>query len=110
MQCSGHPACTFPTLTHRPPISFQRSPNTVPILRCRFHHHFLDLLLNEPFRQHSQLLRITTVPALLKLKFFVVEFNVSHDDGQSLFVNIDSRYPIGIAFLLAGMENVPGLH
>ncbi len=27
MQCSGHPACTFPTLTHRPPISFQRSPN-----------------------------------------------------------------------------------
>ena len=38
------------------------------------------------------------------------DFDVSHNHGQPLFVDIDSRHPIRHRFLLAGMENVPGLH
>src|SRR5258708_3996971 len=93
MECPRHPACTFPTLTHRLPKSIQRFPNRLPVLRGRFHHHFLDLLLDEPFRQHAQLLRIAPVPASLKL-IFVFDFDVSHNHGQPLFMDIDSRHPI----------------
>src|SRR3974390_3156846 len=82
------------SLTDRPPIPFQRSPNRFPVLRRRFHYSFLDLLLNEPFRQSSQLLRVAPVPAPLKLKL-VAGFNISHHNGQPLLVNIDSRNPIG---------------
>src|SRR5215475_7997481 len=82
------------SLTDRPPIPFQRSPNRFPVLRRRFHYGFLDPLLNEPFRQSSQLLRVAPVPAPLKLKL-VTGFNVSHHNGQPFLVNIDSRNPIG---------------
>src|SRR5260370_16209204 len=93
MQCPRHPARTLPTLTHRLPISLHYSPNSLPVLRGRSHHHFLDLLLDEPFRQHAQLLRIAAVPASLKL-IFVFDFDVSHDHSQFLFMDIDSRHPI----------------
>src|SRR5258705_4383533 len=93
MQCSRHPARTLPILTHRLPISLHCSPNRLPVLRGRFHYHFLDLPLDEPFRQHPQLLRIAAVPASLKL-IFVFDFDVSHNHGQPLFVDIDSRHPI----------------
>src|SRR6266478_2900851 len=93
MQCPRHPACTFPTLTLRLPISLHCSPNRLPVLRGRFHHHFLDLLLDEPFRQHPQLLRIAAVPASLKL-IFIFDFDVSHNHGQPFFMNIDSRHSI----------------
>ena len=93
MECPRHPARTFPTLA----LGFQyRSsalPHRFPVLRSRFHHHFLDLLLDEPLRQHPQLLRIAAEPASLKL-VFVFDFDVSHNHGQLLLMNIDSRYPI----------------
>jgi hypothetical protein len=35
-----HPACAFPLLAHRFPISLQLFPDGFPILCCRFQHHF----------------------------------------------------------------------
>ena len=49
-------------------------------------HCFLDLLLDHPFRQQFQLLRVGTVPASLKL-VFVVDFDVSHNYRQLLFMD-----------------------
>jgi hypothetical protein len=54
-------------------------------LRSRFHHHFLDVPLGEPSRQHAQLLRIAAILAPLKL-IFVFGFEVSHNHGQPLFM------------------------
>ncbi len=62
-------------------------------MRGRFHHHFLDLLLDEPFRQHAQLFRVAAVPASLKL-IFVFDFDVSHNYGQPLLMDIDPRHPV----------------
>src|SRR5205807_10396724 len=53
----------------------------------------LDLLLDQPLGKQSQVLRVATVPASLKL-VFVVDFNVSHNYGQLLFVDVNSSYPI----------------
>jgi len=58
-----------------------------------FHHHFLDLLLDEPLRQPLQLLRVASEPASLKV-VFVVDFDVSHNYSQLLFVDVNSGYPI----------------
>jgi hypothetical protein len=38
---------------------------------------------------------------------FVVDFNVSHNYGQLLFVDVDSGYPLRHRLLLAGAESVP---
>ena len=83
MQLSRHCASTFPFLADRPPVAFQRSPNRLPILRCGFHHHFLDLLLDQPLRKPLQLLGVATVPASLKL-LFLFHFDVSHNHRQLL--------------------------
>src|SRR5215472_3966634 len=45
--------CSFPFLTDRLPVPLQRAPNRFPVLSGGFHHHFLDLLFEEPFRQRS---------------------------------------------------------
>jgi hypothetical protein len=58
-----------------------------------FHHYFLGLPLDEPVRQPLQLLRVASVPASLKL-VLVVDFDVSHNYGQLLFMDINSGYPI----------------
>src|SRR5215469_17274054 len=101
MQLSRHGASTFPILADRPPVAFQRSPYRLPILRCGFHHHFLDLLLDKPLRKPLQLLGVATVPASLKL-VFLFHFDVSHNHRQPLLVHIDSRYPISHGVLLGG--------
>jgi hypothetical protein len=93
MECARHPARTFPLLTAWLPILLEHSPNRFPVLRSGFHDHFLHLLLNQPFRQQLQLLRVASVPASLEL-VFVFNFDVSHNHGQLLFMCIDSRYPI----------------
>jgi len=108
MKCSRHAACTFPLLTDRLPVPFQRTPYWFPILGGGFHDHFLDLLLDEPFRQCSQLLRVAPVPALLKL-VLVVDFHISHNHSQLLFVYIDSRYPIRHGFPPGGSGERAGL-
>jgi len=81
-------------------------PYRFPVLRSGFHYHFLHLLLDKPFRQHLQLLRVASVPPSLEL-VFVFDFDVSHNHGQLLFMYIDSRYPIRHKLLLAGAESVP---
>src|SRR5215813_3219347 len=93
MQGPRHLSGTFPVWTRRFPVSFQRSPYRFPILRRGFHHRFLDLLLDQPLRKQLQLLGVATLPPSLKL-VFVVDFDVSHNYGQLLLMDIDSRYPI----------------
>src|SRR5260370_2038824 len=93
MECSRHFPGTFPILTARFPVPFECAPERFPVLRRGFHHYFLDLLLDQPLGKQSQVLRVATVPASLKL-VFVVDFNVSHNYGQLLFVDVNSGYPI----------------
>src|SRR5262249_3073233 len=81
MECSRHLPGTFPIWTGRFPVPFERAPERFPVLGGGFHHHFLDLLLDEPLRQPLQLLRVASVPASLKW-VFVVDFDVSHNYGQ----------------------------
>src|SRR5262249_41994672 len=88
-----HLSGTFPVCTRRFPVSFQRSPDRLPILGRGFHHRFLVSLLHQPLRKQLQLLGVATVPPSLKL-VFVVDFDVSHNYGQLLLMYIDSRYPI----------------
>src|SRR6201997_1985255 len=86
-------ACTFSLLAARFPVPFQCSPDGFPILCRRFHHDFLDRVLDQPCDQQSQLLRIATVSDPFKL-VLPLNFNVGHDHSQHLFVNVDSRYPV----------------
>ena len=44
-------------------------------------------------RKPLQLLRVASIPASLKL-VFVVDLDVSHNDGQLLLMDINSGYPI----------------
>ena len=101
MQRSRLTACAFPLLAYRLPIPLQCFPNWFPILGRRFHDHFLGLLLKQPCRQRSQLFGVATKHPPLKL-LLTVDFNVRHNYSQHLFMNIDSRYSIRHAFLLAG--------
>src|SRR5262249_55350368 len=93
MQGPRHLSGTFPVCTRRFPVSFQRSPDRLPILGRGFHHRFPAWLLDQPLRKQLQLLGVATVPPSLKL-VFVVDFDVSHNYGQLLLMYIDSRYPI----------------
>ena len=61
MECSRHFPGTFPFLTARFPVPFQCAPDRFPVLSGGFHHHFLDLLLDQPFCQLLQLLRVASV-------------------------------------------------
>src|SRR5262249_20393575 len=106
MQGSRHPACSFSPPTPRFPVSFQCSPYRFPILRRGFHHHFLDLLLDQPRRKQLQLLGVASVPASLEL-VFLVDFHVSHNHRQLLLMDINSGCPIWHRSLLAGAESVP---
>src|SRR5260370_13115881 len=93
MECARHFPGTFPILTARFPVPFECAPERFPVLSRGFHHHFLDPLLDEPLRQPLQLLRVASEPASLKL-VFVVDFDVSHNYSQLLFVDVNSGYPI----------------
>src|SRR6266550_6702681 len=101
MQRSRPPTCAFPLLAYRLPIPFQRFPNGFPILRRRFHNYFLNFLLEQPCGQRSQLLGVAAKHPPLK-PVLTVNFHVGRNYGQHLFMNIDSRYSIRHAFLLAG--------
>src|SRR5271167_130749 len=105
MQRSGPAPCAFPLLAYRFPIPFQSSPNWFPILRRRFHDYFLGLLLDGPCSQRSQLFGGTAKHPPLKL-VFTFDFDVRHNDSQDLFMNIDSRYPVGHSSSSPGAESV----
>ena len=51
MQRSRHRPGPFPPLPKRLPVLFQSCPNRFPILCGGLHHHFLNLLLNQPSGQ-----------------------------------------------------------
>src|SRR4029077_2247191 len=76
-------------------------PERFPVLGSGFHHHFLDLLLDEPLRQRSQLLRVASEPASLKV-VFVVDSDMSHNYSQLLFVDVNP-----VILYAAGAESVP---
>src|SRR4029077_8602914 len=101
MQRAGPPPGSFPLLAERLPIPFQCFPYGFPILRRRLHDYFFGLLLDEPRSQRSQLFGVAAKHPPLKL-VFAFDFNVGHNYGQHLLVNIDSRYPVRHRLLLAG--------
>jgi hypothetical protein len=53
----------------------------------------------------SQLFGVAAKHSSLKL-VLTVDFHVRHNYRQHLFMNIDSRYPVGHHFLLAGAESM----
>jgi hypothetical protein len=106
MQSSRQGACVFPFLARRFPVPLQCSPDGFPILRRRFHHHFLNLLFEKPFGKRAQLSRATAKQPPLEL-VLTVDFDIRHNHCQHLFMDIDSSYPVRHAFLLAGAESVP---
>ena len=61
------------------------SPDRLPILCSRFHHRFLDLVLDQPCGQQSQRLRIATVADPFKL-VLPLNFNVGHDHSHIIFL------------------------
>jgi hypothetical protein len=71
----------------------QRLPHWPPILRCGFHDHFLDLLLDQPFGQQPQLVGAAAELSPLKI-VFPFGRNIGHHHGQHLLMNINSRYPV----------------
>ncbi len=93
MECSRHFPGTLPILTARFAVPFQCAPDWFSLLSSRLHHRFLDPLLDEPFRQPLQLLRVASEPASLKL-VFVVDFHIRHNYCELLFVDVNSSYPI----------------
>src|SRR5262249_12861965 len=105
MQRSGPPPCAFSLLADRLPIPFQRFPHWFPILRRRFHDYFFDLLLDEPFRQQSQMARVAAKLAPLKL-ILAFDFDVGHDYGSPSLMNIDSRYSVRHSSSWPGAESV----
>src|ERR1700688_3558560 len=78
MQRSRLPARTFPLLAYRLPVPLQRFPNWFPILRRRFHDYFLDLLLEQPCGQRSQLFGIAAKHPPLEL-VLTFDFHVGHN-------------------------------
>src|SRR5207244_12250006 len=83
MERSRHWACTFSLLAARFAVASQCSPDGFPILCSRFHHDFLDLVLDQPCGQQSQRLRIATVSDPFKL-VLPLNVNVGHDPSQTL--------------------------
>jgi len=85
----------------RPPVQLQRLPDGSPILRGRLHHDFLDPAFDEPVREGAQFTgarpHLHTLEAVL-----VIDFDVSHDDGQHLLVHIDSGNRVRHRPLLGG--------
>jgi hypothetical protein len=57
-------------------------------LRRRFHNDFLDLLLEQPCSERSQLVGAAAKHPPLKL-VLTVDFHVRHNYGQHFFMNIN---------------------
>jgi len=54
VQASRRRTGTFPFLDNWLPVSFERGPDRFPVLGRRFHHHFVDLLFDQPVDQLVQ--------------------------------------------------------
>src|SRR5215469_17528315 len=95
MQRSRLPPRTFSLLAWRLPIPLERSPHGFPILGG----------LKQPCGQRAQLFRSAAKFPSLK-RVFAFDFDVSYYDGEHLFVDINTRYPIGHSSSWPGAESV----
>ena len=93
MERSRHWACTFSLLAARFPVPFQCSPDGFPILCSRFHHDFLDLVLDQPAASNRRCSGL--LPYRIRSNWYSPSnFHVGHDHSQHLFMYVDSRYPV----------------
>ena len=106
MERAGRRACVYPRAPRPLPVAFQRVPHRAPVLRGRFHHHFLDLLLDQPLGEEAQMARRRTELPAFKVPV-PLDLHIRDHHRQHRFVHVDSRDSIGHTFLLAGAENVP---
>src|SRR4029450_13126056 len=84
----------------------QRLPPRSPILRGRFHHHFLDFARDEPISKRAQLHRAG--PDLQPFKVVVtLDLDVSHHDGQHLLVHVNPGDVVRHRPLLVAAARVP---
>jgi hypothetical protein len=65
-------------------VLFQGFPHWAPVLRRRLHDDFLDVMLDEPVREATQIARRRADLLVLEVEF-VVDLDVGHHDAQ-LFV------------------------
>jgi hypothetical protein len=85
---------------------FERLPHRSPILRGRFHHHLLDIALDEPISKRAQL--DGAGPDLQAFEVVgTLDLDVSHRDGQHLLVHVNPRDVVRHWPLLVGAESVP---
>ena len=92
-----------------PKMRLQIQPDRLPVLRRRFHHHFVHLALFQPTHQMAALLRSGSKRATLKLHCGPnrIEHLVSHGghhDHQHLFVDVDCCYLVWHIVLSSGEE------
>jgi len=106
MQRARHRAPAFALRTSGLPVPLERLPYGAPILRGRFHHHFLDLLCDQPGGQLAQLVRTRPHHPPRELVLTLDRY-IGDDDGEQALVDINSRNLIWHRSLLAGAENVP---
>lgn len=74
-------------------VSFQLMPDRLPVLRCRFHHRFAHLLLDQPLPQVAQLAGSCAELALLEREL-TFPCGIDDDHGQHALVYVDSCYKI----------------
>src|SRR5215472_10129746 len=109
MQHSRHRVGTLPLLAKGLPMSLQRSPDGLPVLRRRFHHDFLNLLLDQILRQQSQLCRVAPKLAPTKL-VLTIDFDVRDSDRQHPLMDVNSCYLVRHrCSFWRGAESVPSV-
>ena len=106
MERAREPRRTIARPASGSPVLFQGFPHRPPVLRGRLHDDFLDVVLDEPVGQATQIgWRRTDI---LTLEVAVaVDLDVGHHDRQHLLVDVNSRDPVRHALLLWGAESVP---
>src|SRR5438093_6637815 len=90
-----------PRALRRLPVPFQRVPHRAPVLRGRFHHHFLDLTLDQPRGEQPELARARAESPAFKLPV-PLDFHVRDRHRHHCLVHVDSCDPIWHTPLLAG--------
>jgi len=106
MECAREPWRAVSRTATGTPMLLECLPHRPPVLRGRFHDDFLDLALDQPVSQVTQVGRRRA--GLLALEVEVaVDLNVGHHDCQHLLMYVDSRDPVRHRSLLGGAESVP---
>ena len=88
------------------PVLFQGFPHRPPVLRGRLHDDFLDLVLDQPVGEATQVGRRRADLLALEVEI-AVDLDVGHHDRQHLLVDVNSCDPVRHRPLLLGAESVP---